>query len=684
MTTNLRESTKGTRANFSRTPYNEQIDRHQLVAMTIVTGLVYLPLARFLDMGISLFIGLLILVRLVTIRWTEYMPGRVLLLLLTLGGGINVYAAYHSITGQRGGTALLATMLALKLLEARQKRDLQLVAALNGFLAAVQFLFDQGIGLVIYLGLLLFVNLVILVDLASQPQHRPARTAVGIAARVTAFAIPLAFVFFILFPRLDAPLWRFGDQTTQGITGMSDSLELGAISELVVSGELAFRVRFDDEIPPLNKMYWRGPVLVHTNGIRWFAGPGVTPSKQQAGLVKADGLIGYETVLEPTDERWLFALDMPTRLPEGSLLSGDLQLMSRNKITRIKRFHTVSAYEYQTAEPDFEEAAAALQLPENTTPRMQALVESWQQGGSTDQAIIDQALAYFGREPFYYTLLPAKLGVNPIDSFLFETREGFCEHYASSFAVLMRMAGIPTRLVLGYLGGEPNTLSDHYIIRQSDAHAWTEVWLEGQGWVRVDPTAAVAPYRVDPGGMLRRLANGAPYRFRVGEGEGVERLLHYGHLFADALDSGWQKWVLGFSSSHQAWMMQSIGLGFLDQYGLVIALLVGSALVMQVGVWILRRKPGRRDPVAVCYQRFCLHFSKAGLHRHESEGPRDYGLRIVAKRPELRAPVEAFISLYIEIRYGHSGSTANRQRLQQLATQALQAGVRTRSRQRRK
>jgi hypothetical protein len=334
----------------------------------------------------------------------------------------------------------------------------------------------------------------------------------------------------------------------------------------------------------------------------------------------------------------------------------------------------VSALTYDTGEISPDEKAAGLELPPNVTHRMRRLVADWQHQAHGPQEVVRAALRYFNQEPFYYTLQPPRLGTNPADEFLFETRRGFCEHYASSFALLMRIAGIPSRIVLGYLGGELNPIGNYLIVRQSDAHAWVEVWLQKRGWVRVDPTAAVAPERVERSDILTDLGGGAPARFQIGDPGELYRWAHRLRLIADAVDAGWRNWVLDYSRSRQQGLLNSFGLGFLREYGLAAAMIVASALMLALVAAGIGRRRAPRDTLQKIYLRFCRRLATCGLERHPSEGPMAFGARIAAARPNLRRPVHSFLSLYLPLRYGRRArSPQNIQELRRRLARVSQA-----------
>ncbi|WP_246296814.1 transglutaminase TgpA family protein [Allochromatium humboldtianum] len=657
----------------NRIPADERPERHQIFWTTLLVAAACAPFARYLDGQVTAFLALILAIRLVALRWPAALPNRWIRALLAFAGLGNCLAAYHTVTGQDGGSALLATMLVLKLLELDTKRDLRLVLILLGFLSVVQFLFDESFQLTLYLGLIALGLVTLLTELNGGLGAAGLRPALRVSARLALQAIPLTLVLFVLFPRLTAPLWSLGIDSSRGLMGMSDSMEPGNISELVVNGELAFRARFAGRRPDANQLYWRGPVLWKMDGRRWT--PDAPPSGWQrpARLIESSDPIEYEVVMEPTKQRWLFALDMPVSEPEGTAISPDHQLLSNQPVTALKRYNARSVLSYRTAEPDERVRALALELPANVTPRMRALVEDWRtqvadgrEERADDWTLVQRALAHFNRENFYYTLLPPKLGANPADEFLFETRRGFCEHYASSFALLMRIAGIPSRIVLGYLGGETNDFGGYTIVRQSDAHAWVEVLIEGRGWVRVDPTAAVDPSRIDNRLATELLGAGASVRFDLGEAAALARWMRDLRLLGDTLEATWQNWVLDFSAQDQRRLMDRLGLGAWQEYGLAVLMVLAVSLTLGGILLVLMHERTERDPLERLYARLCRRLAGVGLPRLPHEGPGDYGQRVTAARPDLASTVGGFLALYVPARYGERSTPETLQRLSNL------------------
>lgn len=629
----------------------EAPERRQVGVVLLLASLAYLPLLGYLSWQINGFLALVLCLRFAAIRWPGATPGRLALFALTVVGALNCVLVYHDLPGKTAGAALFATMLGLKLLELKGRRDCRVVAILIGFLVVVQFLFDQSLGLAVWLAAVLLGALLLLVDLNGGFSAPSWKRSARIVIRMALEATPIAAALFLLFPRLTSPLWDLGVDRSTGVTGLTDRLAPGAISELVINGELAFRARFDEPPPRAALRYWRGVVLWNVDESGWSPGLDPTLHRGDGALAQGSDHVDYEVVLEPSSRRWMFALDMPTELPEGGILSADFQLVSDSPITAPKRYRMRSALEYRTFEPQERIRRAALRLPSSVTHRMRQLARGWREDAANDWAVVEAGLRHFRREAFSYTLLPPPLGENPTDEFLFVTRSGFCEHYASSFALLMRIAEVPSRIVIGYLGGEPNQLGGHYMVWQSDAHAWVEVLISGRGWVRVDPTAAVAPERIDNRSAAQMLGRSASVRFQLGSENLLARGLRGVRDLADSLDAAWQDWVLDYRVEHQRSLLVKLGLGAFGESALVGLMLVAVAVGLGGVLLGLRRSGQWDDPVARAYSEFCSRMAAAGVVRAEWEGPQEFGRRIAAHRPDLAAQVSEILVLYEHARY---------------------------------
>jgi transglutaminase-like putative cysteine protease len=456
---------------------------------------------------------------------------------------LGVLGTYSSISGVGPGSALLAIMAALKLLETRQRRDQFVLLFLSIFLVMSSLLREQYLWSVPYLVVSILCIMTAWLRM-SAGTNQTARQSFATSGRLLLYTAPLAIAMWVFFPRLATPFWAVPIDTSRATSGLSDTMSPGDISSLSMSDAVAFRVLFEDEVPEPRNRYWRGLVLTQFNGRSW-SGREPSISRSARDQIEVSGsAINYQVTLEPTRQQWIFALDMPISWSLSQTFMGPQQQLARSIPIDQRVAYDVTSYtNYRvgTELPNLYRDWYS-SLPEDTNPRTAELARQMRAAAGSDRAYVDAVLQKLNREEFYYTLDPPPLGRDPVDQFMFETRRGFCEHYASAFSVMMRSVGIPTRVVLGYQGGEVNPLGGHLIVRQSDAHAWTEIWLEGLGWYRIDPTAAVAPERIDIG------ARDAAFD-GIGEAWGLSapsRLLHQVALTWDAINAKWNEWILGY------------------------------------------------------------------------------------------------------------------------------------------
>lgn len=593
------------------------------------------------------------------------LPGKLLRLILTLLGIGAVVLVFRTILGREPGTALLTVLLSLKLLELRTLRDAMVMVFLGYFLVAADFLFDESIASGLYLFgtvLALTASLIVL----NHPGAGIGRTTFYLqrAALLLLQSLPMMALLFLLFPRIESPLWRIPEKSSVGLSGLSDEMQPGDITKLVLSDELVFRVEFTSAIPAADRLYWRGPVLWQTDGQRWLK-----LSPQQLQRISSEALdytplqapLPYTIMLEPQSKPWLFALDLPVAAPQlagGSRLLADFQLLANQPVTKRLRYTLSSAVSYRTGALQTAERAYALQLPAEANPRSRALAQQWRGSTSDDAALVEQALAYLHNEPFFYTREPPPLGNDPVDQFLFVTRQGFCEHYAAAFVTLMRAAGIPARVVTGYQGGEFNAVGNFLEIRQNLAHAWAEVWLAGQGWVRVDPAAVIPAERViaqQDSLRFQSTASAATTAQDLALFNSALRKLRQGW---QAVNYSWSVWVIGFNAERQQALLKKWGFGKVELPTLLGALLIsiGISFVM-IALLFLYRQPRIDDPVLKLYQHFCRRLAKAGIDCPAHEGPQQLAARAIAALPQHAATIRSIIDRYVALRYG--GSSPN-------------------------
>lgn len=584
-------------------------------------------------------------------------PRRVIVVLIALAIVPAVYVSMGTITGRQAGVAMLTLLAAIKLLEARGLRDAYVLSYLGFFLVITNFLFDQGMLTGLYMLVVVTVMIATLIALGASAGHSPAMAAprhLQRAGVLLAQAIPLMLVLFVLFPRIPGPLWGLPRDAWSGVSGLGDEMSPGNISNLSLSDEVAFRVQFHGQAPPPTRMYWRGPVLAVTDGRTWTRGArGAWP--RSVRFEHTDEALDYEVTLEPHGQRWLFALDLPGATPPGAVMSEALELRMERDVRQRLRYQ-MRSYPVFTLEQDAPSSERdLLQLPAARHPRAKALAQQWREQSDDPHALIARAMAWFASEGFVYTLTPPLIDGDAVDGFLFGSREGFCEHYAAAFVVLMRAAGLPARVVTGYQGGEQNPISGYFVIRQRDAHAWAEVWLEGQGWTRVDPTSAVIPQRIDQGmnAAIAPTLGAAGLSFTPAPA--LADTLRQLRQTLDAVQTSWNAWVLGYGPSRQRELLAEFGIDAASYGALVITLTLTLALILVLlALWLFRRRV-RRDPVRTAYATFCARLARRGLRRHPAEGPRDFAVRVIALRPDLRIAVEEITIAYEALRYRGGG-----------------------------
>lgn len=630
-----------------------------LAALALALG----PHTLRLPWWISAFAVTLGLWRLYLTRGHRRLPSRWTLMALTAAGIGAVILAYGTVFGRSGGVALLIVLMGLKLLETTSRRDAVLLAQLGYFVVITQFLWDQSIPVALYQVLPLTALTAALVALSRDGAAPTPLQALATAGALLAQSLPVMLILFVFFPRLPSPLWAVPQDSASAVSGLSDSMSPGDLSRLSLSDAVAFRVDFHGAAPPSTQMYWRGPVLVRFDGRAWSAP--FTSEYRSAEFEALDDGVDYTVTLEPHQKRWLFALDLPATVPEKAVLGADFQLLAKAPVRNRLRYDMRSHVRYRTElkEADWE-LYRALRLPDEGNPRARELAARWRTELGDSRAIVRAALEHFRREQFFYTLQPPLLNEEPIDDFLFNTRRGFCEHFSSSFAFLMRAAGVPTRVVTGYQGGEFNPIGNYLIVRQADAHAWAEVWIEGEGWVRVDPTAAVSPSRIQRG-IASAVPAGDPLPVLMRAEFDWLRQLRHGW---DAAANAWNQWVLGFDERRQRDLLRRVGLSTPTWETMGAAMLVGTGLVLlgftALMLWRLRQR--RDDPVQRAYVRFCRRLARRGLARAPAEGPRDFSRRVAAARPDLAVAVAAITRLYTDLRYGRGGDAAALDRLKAL------------------
>ncbi len=615
-------------------------------------SLVLIPHVTRIPFWISLVAGCALLIRAMSRIDLRRVRARILLTLIVMITTAGVYFEHGTLLGLQSGVSLFVLMLSFKTLETRNLRDGMLVTCLSCFMLITHFFYTQSIPVTLYAIAVAVIIPMTLMQLNKRNAALSYAYRFRFAGTMLLQSIPLMLILFILFPRLSGPLWALPDDAGSGITGLSDSMSPGQISSLTQSDKVAFRVEFEGEPPPSSRRYWRGPVLWNFDGQTWRAHASA-PITQAPSDIQSEDIIRYEVTLEPHGKQWLFALDIPDSIPSDATLNGDYQLLLNKPLEKRIKYQMVSNLDYTIGRDlNSYERHLALRLPKRGAAQARQLASEWRRNANSDpQRTIEQALEFFSKQNFFYTLTPQPLGRDPVDAFLFNTREGFCEHYASSFVVLMRAAGLPARVVTGYSGGEWNPLGNYMLIRQADAHAWAEVWLQNEGWVRVDPTAAVAPERILTGISSALRENSLlPMFVRASHaGSWLNRL----NLAMDNVNFQWNAWVLSYGPDRQQALLSWLGHDAAQWQVLIVWMVTGISAFMVAYTlaffWNNRITP--TDPLVRAYERLSNKLTSVNLPRLTAEGPIEYARRIRAARPDIGDLVEPVLQHYARLRY---------------------------------
>ena len=630
-------------------------DKADTLLLLAATLLVLGPHAAHLPPWVSLVCAATLAWRgLITFRGTR-MPPTWLLLPLAFAAMAGIFMTYKTLLGREAGVAMAVLLVAFKMLEMHARRDLFVVIFLCFFLLLTNFFYSQSIAM----GVMMVLAIIALLSAQLTFQYSGVVPPLGrrllLGAKILGFAAPLALALFFLFPRLQGPLWGMPGDATGARTGLSDSMSPGNISNLAQSDEIAFRVRFKARAPAQSGLYWRAVVLGDFDGRNWTHAR--RRHRGESTQLSLSGTpVDYQVTLEPHGRTWLFALDMPGSvpvLPEQAALTPNVELRAGVPIDKRLRYDVTSYPTYQLdAGVDLPEAERYLALPRGFNPlAMQAGLNLQREPDPARR--VEQVLREFRDGGYVYTLQPPKLGPNSVDDFLYSSKAGFCEHYASAFVFLMRAADVPARVVTGYQGGETNPVDGFMAVRQRDAHAWAEVWVRKTGWVRIDPTAAVSPERVQrsqsralpPTGQFDIGRLGALINLQMDPDSLLGRL----RFQLSAMNNGWNQWVLNYDPERRQGLLDALlaALGNWRNLAVlaVIAILLAGARQLRV-----RRQ---ENPVDALYSALNVQMGRLGMARARHEGPNAWAerLALTALAPEKKVALRHFLQLYSAHKY---------------------------------
>ena len=643
---------------MSRSKRDRSIPRRPLLWLAAALLFTLPPMFR----SLATWVPCLFLLALAMKFWMEPRGYRlrfaVFKLMLAAVAVLIIFASYNSLKGVEPAVSLLVVLISLKVLEAHTAREFQVMVLMGWVLCLCGFFLSQDFAAAFCLLTAFALLLVALIQFHRAASRGAFWPPLRTACKLLAQAAPLIVLLFVFFPRIGTGFrFEFRDLRAAG-TGFSDRLSPGSIALLANSSGIAFRAEFPgSNTRPTGPMYWRGAVMWHCDGMEWRAPYAPASISRAPNQSPSGNTIRQRITLAPRGARWMFALDRPFEIPRGAILARGDYIWSVQPIRKTRRYEVVSSPEVTRNDLTPYERKEALELPASISPAVRELAQSWVAQNSNSRAIISSALQFFRTQGFRYSLSPGEYKKNDLEQFLFHRRVGFCEHYAASFATLMRLAGIPARVVVGYLGGEYNDLGDFFLVRQADTHAWCEVWLPESGWMRLDPTNVVAPGRasLDLNSFLDgRIASGQMESRRSAFLARLARSAIFTNirLAWETLNYQWDTRLLGFDADVQDVLLSSIGIANHGPYFLIVEVLAIAVVMLVIYFgWMQLRTRSRVNPVKVVYERFCRKIARLGAQRHPWEGPSDFSMRAAQLLPHESERIRQISNTYISLRY---------------------------------
>jgi protein-glutamine gamma-glutamyltransferase len=672
---------------------NYQIPRPALIWTLAAVTLVLLPQSIRMPIWISV-------VALLCVSWRalihngklDYPSRRVRVVVVLFTLIVSLSQIRNIGIGLDSAASLLALGFVFKLIEMRKKRDIYVVISLCFVMSMVAFLYSQSVLTTLYVVLVITVTMAAMIALNRSSSAANHSGTAKLAMKISVQALPLAIVLFIVFPRI-APLWAVPMQTGVNSTGVTDEMSPGDISQLARSAELAFRVQFEDAVELAHEqLYWRGLVLDQFDGVTWRRTRNSSSYSRAASLANSrisyedrvrtlGESVNYNVILEPTQQPWLFGLHLAEDINDEFFSGRNFELFNDGRITQRLSYDLRSHLQSQT---DFLLLSSSrnrnLELPDDVNARSLEFARELRASVSTDREYVNSVLAHFRMNQYFYTLNAPLLGANRIDEFLFDTMAGFCEHYASSFTYLMRAAGIPARVVVGYQGAEMNPYENYLMVYQYNAHAWSEVWFEGEGWVRFDPTGAVSPTRIelgvqealrdDPAFMEDDLFSAAIF--------GGVGWLNTMRLRLDAIEYEWNQLVVNYDEEVQLELFEGLLGEVTKQKVIILVATLALILIVTIGFTVINiERRIQRTPINRFYLRACKELAKVNLVRRRGEGPIAFRDRVCAERPEFAEVVTELTGLYVELTYVEKSVSETQKKAELQALKAVYAKLKT-------
>ena len=623
----------------------DYLSRDKLAWILVTQTLIILPLLFFLPMWLWLVWGVVACWRIQMFLGRWGMPGSLVKTILVGVCALGILVSFRGRLGTETMVSLLLCTFVLKLLEVKSNRDAQWLVMIGFVTAATQLLFNQTPLAALYT---LGCSWLLLASWRATHLSRVQSFGEGLrrSGAILLHSLPVMLVLFVVIPRI-GPLWAIPTQQSAK-TGFSDTLSPGDLGNLVQNKSPAFRVEFEGEVPPGSELYWRGLVMDNFDGRSWQmqdSSIGDQPPLDSS----SQNLLTYHIIMEPHGQHWLFSLMTPVQVDTGAhrtWVTRDYLLMTRNPVAQRLRYTITSNITPKVTTPPplhWRNHNINVRIPTQFNPRSQALANEWKSKGLNDQQIINEILGLFNRE-FIYTLKPPPLGFHSVDEFLFNTKRGFCEHFASSFAFLLRAAGIPARVVVGYQGGRWNDVENYLLVSQSDAHAWTEVWSPEMGWYRIDPTAAVAPNRIEQG---INDALSEEEQSLVTSAWAATALLWRLQQHWDAANYAWQRWVLSYDNESQQGLFDR-WLGGSEPWRITLWLIGIGLAGAVVFAWVMSRRQRNLPlrPETRLILKLQRKLEPRGFVRTPGETIQDFLTQVAEREPRLQPLLSEINQLY--------------------------------------
>ena len=645
-------------------PPAHELKRTTLLSLSAIISVAIIAHFSIANIAIASYASLIFLLKLIIIWFNKKSPPSVIMAMLLIVGIGLVFLYYGGLSGQKTGISCITLLVSLKFLESRLIRDYYVVCLLLYFLAASSFLFNTSI-----INILLVVAYTIVVSALlfqiSTPSKFSWRVSLTEASKIVVKALPLALFLFFFFPRLHGSFGFIPSQDTTDAPGLENSLVAGEMAAGAFNNALAFRAQFNGNTPPQNQLYWRSKVMPVERNFQWEIlnvdkRDFVSGTRKSKALDLNKGQYRYEILHEASKDKFIPYLDYVSGLDRGEILDDYAVFDKKAKSSIFTYSGSATLTPSLPASINFNEAQL-LNTESTPSARIQALILKWRNETNSQQELVQRAASYFNEQPFNYSLTPPLLDEkNPLDDFIFNSKTGYCEHYASAFTILMRWSGIPARVVAGYQGGKLNKSGNYIEVRYSDAHAWSEVFINGQ-WQRVDPTFQIRPDRIEFGmDALLELWDGNILTNATGRAlsniinpTGAARYIQQISDSWNNINYQWNKWVVNYDKNKQLQLLENLGLKHKNSLVTLVAIVaIGIALFVVFYIWQIIPKPAKLEEVQKVYHQFSTKFTKNGVIKNESDTPFEFEQKAINKLPEYSEQIQAIMRSYRDLRYG--------------------------------